>query len=102
LKTTIVIPTYNEAGNLPKLVKALCSLPIPGLNILIVDDNSSDGTGQIADELAAKYTGRIEVLHRPGKMGLGTAYVTGFQMAVKAGADAVVKWMRISPIRPKN
>jgi dolichol-phosphate mannosyltransferase len=89
LKTTIVIPTYNEADNLPKLVQALCSLPIPGLNILIVDDNSTDGTGKIADELAAKYAGQIEILHRPGKMGLGTAYVTGFQMAIKAGADAV-------------
>ena len=89
MKTTIVIPTYNEADNLPKLVQALCSLPMQGLSVLIVDDNSSDGTGEIADELAVKYPDRIEVLHRPGKMGLGTAYVTGFQMAVKAGADAV-------------
>jgi dolichol-phosphate mannosyltransferase len=89
LKTTIVIPTYNEAENLPKLVQALFSLPMPDLAILVVDDNSTDGTGRIADELAAKHPGRIDVLHRPGKMGLGTAYVTGFQMAVKAGADAV-------------
>jgi dolichol-phosphate mannosyltransferase len=89
LKTTLVIPTYNEAENLPELVQALFSLPMPGLNLLIIDDNSSDGTGKIADELAKKHNGRIEVLHRPGKMGLGTAYVTGFQMAVKAGADAV-------------
>jgi dolichol-phosphate mannosyltransferase len=84
-----VIPTYNEAENLPKLVQALFSLPMPDLNLLIIDDNSSDGTGKIADELAEKHKGRIEVLHRPGKMGLGTAYVTGFQIAVKAGADAV-------------
>jgi dolichol-phosphate mannosyltransferase len=89
LKTTIVIPTFNESENLPKLVAALISLPIPGLCLLIVDDNSTDGTGRLADELAAKHAGRIEVLHRPGKMGLGTAYVTGFQMAVKAGADVV-------------
>jgi dolichol-phosphate mannosyltransferase len=89
LKTTLVIPTYNEAENLPKLVQALFSLPMPGLNLLIIDDNSSDGTGKIADELAKKHKGRIEVLHRPGKMGLGTAYVTGFQMAINAGADAV-------------
>lgn len=89
MKTTLVIPTYNEAENLPKLVQALFSLPMPGLNLLIIDDNSSDGTGKIADELAKIHNGRIEVLHRPGKMGLGTAYVTGFQMAVKAGADAV-------------
>lgn len=89
MKTTLVIPTYNEAENLPKLVQALFSLPMPGLNLLIIDDNSSDGTGKIADELAKKHKGRIEVLHRPGKMGLGTAYVTGFQMAINAGADAV-------------
>jgi dolichol-phosphate mannosyltransferase len=89
LKTTLVIPTYNEAENLPKLVQAVFSLPMPGLNLLVIDDNSSDGTGRIADDLAKKHPGRIEVLHRPGKMGLGTAYVTGFQMAVKAGADAV-------------
>jgi dolichol-phosphate mannosyltransferase len=91
MKTTLVIPTYNEADNLPKLVQAVISLPIPGLNLLIIDDNSSDGTGKIADELAKKHKGRIEVLHRPGKMGLGTAYVTGFQMAVNAGADAVAQ-----------
>jgi dolichol-phosphate mannosyltransferase len=89
VKITLVIPTYNEAENLPKLVQALFSLPMPGLSLLIVDDNSSDGTGRIADELTKKHSGRIQVLHRPGKMGLGTAYVTGFQMAVKAGADAV-------------
>ncbi|MGA9398633.1 MAG: polyprenol monophosphomannose synthase [Anaerolineaceae bacterium] len=89
MKTTLVIPTYNEAENLPKLVQALFSLSMPGLGLLIIDDNSSDGTGVLADQLAKKHPGRIDVLHRPGKMGLGTAYVTGFQMAVKAGADAV-------------
>ena len=89
MKTTLVIPTYNEAENLPKLVQALFSLSMPGLGLLIIDDNSSDGTGMLADQLAKKHPGRIDVLHRPGKMGLGTAYVTGFQMAVKAGADAV-------------
>lgn len=70
-------------------MQALFSLSLPGLNLLIIDDNSSDGTGRLADEYAKKYPGRIRVLHRPGKMGLGTAYVTGFQMAVKSGADAV-------------
>lgn len=89
MKITLVIPTYNEAENLPKLAHSLFSLPLPGFKLLVVDDNSSDGTGRIADELAKKYKGRMDVLHRPGKMGLGTAYVTGFQMAVKAGADAV-------------
>ena len=85
----MVIPTYNEVENLPKLVQAIFSLPLPGLGLLIIDDNSSDGTGKLADQLSKEHPGRIEVLHRPGKMGLGTAYVTGFQMAVKTGADAV-------------
>lgn len=89
MKTTIVIPTFNEADNLPKLVRELFSLPLPGLSLLIVDDNSKDGTGEIADQLAKKNPGRIHVLHRPGKMGLGTAYVTGFQLAVEEGADVV-------------
>lgn len=84
-----MIPTYNEAENLPKLVHALFSLPLPGLGLLIIDDNSPDGTGAIADELVKKHPGRIEVMHRAGKMGLGTAYVTGFQHAVRAGAEAV-------------
>jgi dolichol-phosphate mannosyltransferase len=55
LKTTLVIPTYNEAENLPKLVQAVFSLPMPGLNLLVIDDNSSDGTGRIADDLAKKH-----------------------------------------------
>lgn len=89
LNITIVIPTYNEAENLPILVQAFFSLPIKKLKLLIVDDNSPDGTGAIADQLQKKHTGLMQVLHRPGKMGLGTAYVTGFQMAIKDGADVV-------------
>ena len=72
MRITVVTPTYNEAENLPKLVSALFSLPLD-LSILIVDDNSPDGTGKIADELAQTYLGRVEVLHRPGKMGLRSA-----------------------------
>ncbi|MBL8092467.1 MAG: glycosyltransferase, partial [Anaerolineales bacterium] len=75
---TVVIPTYNEAENLPKLVSALFSLPLD-LNLLVVDDDSPDGTGRIAEELAKAHPGRIEVLHRPGKMGLRSAYLNGFQ-----------------------
>ncbi|MBN2256641.1 MAG: polyprenol monophosphomannose synthase [Anaerolineaceae bacterium] len=89
MNITIVIPTYNEAENLPILVQAFFSLPIKKLKLLIVDDNSPDGTGAIADQLQKKHTGLMQVLHRPGKMGLGTAYVTGFQMAIKDGADVV-------------
>jgi dolichol-phosphate mannosyltransferase len=77
LKITVVTPTYNEAENLPKLVSALFSLPLD-LNILVVDDNSPDGTGQIADELSRR-DHRLQVLHRPGKMGLRSAYLHAFK-----------------------
>ena len=89
MNTTIVIPTYNEAENLPVLVPAVFNLPLPGLKILIVDDNSPDGSGQIGEDLGKQWPGRVEVLHRPGKMGLGTAYIQGFQHAIQQGAEAV-------------
>jgi dolichol-phosphate mannosyltransferase len=91
LKITIVVPTYNEAENLPKLVSALFSLPLPELSLLVVDDNSPDGTGKLAEEQKPLYPGRVEVLHRPGKMGLGSAYLQGFQQALRQGAEAVVQ-----------
>jgi dolichol-phosphate mannosyltransferase len=90
LRTTIIIPTYNEAENLPKLVSALFSLPLE-LNILVVDDNSPDGTGHLAEELASSHPGRIRVMHRPVKMGLRSAYMNGFQKAIYDGADAIVQ-----------
>lgn len=89
MQLSVVIPTYNEAENLPKLVSALFSLPIQGLCILVVDDNSPDGTGQAADALAESHPGRLSVLHRPGKMGLGSAYIQGFQKVLSDGAEAV-------------
>lgn len=91
LQPTIVTPTYNEAENLPKLVSALFALPVENLKILVVDDHSPDGTGQVADELAEKHPGRVRVLHRAGKLGLGTAYLAGFHQALEDGADAVVQ-----------
>ena len=91
MKTTIVIPTYNEAENIPKLVKALFDLNLPELTILIVDDNSPDGTGQIGEELDRQNGMRVQVLHRPGKMGLGSAYRQGFQRALDDGAEAVLQ-----------
>ena len=75
MRITVVTPTYNEAENLPKLVSALFSLPLD-LHVLVVDDNSPDGTGKIADDLAVKFPGRIEVLHRPGKMGKSFSSMT--------------------------
>jgi len=89
VKTTIVIPTYNEAVNLPILVEKLFNLPLTDLSILVVDDNSPDGTGNIAEELGKKYDGRVSVLHRAGKLGLGSAYIQGFQKAIQNGAEAV-------------
>lgn len=86
---TIVIPTYNEAENLPELVSALFTLPIPDIHILIVDDNSPDGTGEVAETLARQHPGHMHILHRNGKLGLGTAYIQGFQMALANGAQAI-------------
>ena len=87
----IVIPTYNEAENLKGLVSALYKLPIDRLNILIVDDNSPDGTGEIAEDLAHKYPGRLSVLHRAGKLGLGSAYIKGIRIALESGSDYIVQ-----------
>ena len=91
MKTMVVMPTYNEAVNLPAIVSQLWSLDIDGLEILVVDDNSPDGTGQIADELANQYRDCFHVIHRPGKQGLGTAYLTGFSYALEHGADYIVQ-----------
>jgi dolichol-phosphate mannosyltransferase len=90
LRITIVIPTYNEAENLPKLVSALFSLPLD-LRLLVVDDNSPDGTGVLAEELSQKHPGRLEVLRRPGKMGLRSAYLNGFQKILDGDAEAIVQ-----------
>ena len=88
---TVVVPTYNEANNLPTLVETLLALDVPNLGILVVDDNSPDGTGQVADDLSEQLAGRVHVLHREGKLGLGTAYITGFGYALDHGADFVVQ-----------
>ena len=90
MRIAVITPTYNEAENLPRLVSALFSLPLD-LSLLIVDDNSPDGTGQIADQLAVVFPGRVDVLHRPGKMGLRSAYLNGFQKILDGGAQAVVQ-----------
>jgi len=90
LRITVVTPTYNEAENLPKLVSALFSLPLD-LSVLVVDDNSPDGTGRVADELAAAYPGRVDVLHRPGKLGLRSAYLNGFQKILDGDSQFIVQ-----------
>jgi len=84
-----VIPTYNEAENLPLLVPRVLEQD-PRIEVLVVDDSSPDGTGEIADELAAGAS-RIHVLHRPAKEGLGSAYRAGLQRALDLGADFVIQ-----------
>lgn len=90
MKITAIIPTYNEAENLPDLVSALFLVPLD-LKVLIVDDNSPDGTGDLADRLSKENPGRINVIHRPGKSGLRTAYLTGFKQALSENVDAIVQ-----------
>ena len=83
-----MLPTYNERDNLEPIVTAVLS-QAPDIDVLVVDDNSPDGTGQIADRLAAEQPGRVSVLHRAGKRGLGTAYIEGFVLALERGYDFV-------------
>lgn len=89
MKTTIVIPTYNEKENLPILLENIFALKQESLYVLIVDDNSPDGTGQLADKLKEKYQPYLQVFHRPAKTGLGRAYIEGFQIAIDEGADII-------------
>lgn len=89
---TVVLPTYNEAANLPVIAAALFALPLPRLRILVADDNSPDGTGDIADQLADRYGApKMTVVHRPAKQGLGRAYVDGMTRALQAGAEFVAQ-----------
>lgn len=96
----VVIPTYNECENLPRIV-ARVHAAAPGVDILVADDNSPDGTGAIADELAAADS-RVHVLHRPGKAGLGAAYLAGFAWALERGYDAVVEMDADGSHRPED
>ena len=91
MKTVVVLPTYNEAQNLPPMIDALLHLEVIGLEVLVIDDGSPDGTGNLAEDLARKHTGRVHVMHRQGKQGLGSAYRAGFDWALRNGADYVVQ-----------
>jgi dolichol-phosphate mannosyltransferase len=88
---TVVIPTYNEADNLPAISAELLTLDVDDLEILVIDDASPDGTGQIAEDLAKRYPNRIHVIHRQGKLGLGTAYIQGFTWALEHGANYIIQ-----------
>lgn len=90
MRITVIIPTYNEAENLPTLVSALFDLPLD-ISLLVVDDDSPDGCGQVADQLSKEYPGRMNVLHRPGKQGLRSAYLNGFRAVLESGAEAIAQ-----------
>jgi dolichol-phosphate mannosyltransferase len=88
-KAVVVIPTYNESDNLQALVDSILRQH-PSLQILVVDDNSPDGTGELADRIAMAEP-RLTVMHRPGKMGLGSAYCDGFRRALESGAEYIIE-----------
>jgi dolichol-phosphate mannosyltransferase len=90
MRTTVVIPTYNERENIERLIRALMALHIADFHILVVDDASPDGTAEEVELLGREFPG-VSVLKRPGKMGLGSAYVEGFTRALAEGADVVVQ-----------
>ena len=90
MKFVIVLPTYNEAENLPRMVSALFMQQLD-FSLLVVDDNSPDGTGILADGLARDYAGRMQVLHRPGKQGLRSAYIEGFRKALELKPYGIVQ-----------
>lgn len=88
--TVVIVPTYNEADNLDELITRLLALPV-SIGVIIVDDNSPDGTGEKADLWSQREPERIHVVHRPGKLGLGTAYISGFRFALdKINAQRVM------------
>jgi dolichol-phosphate mannosyltransferase len=87
MKTLVLIPTYNEKDNIPVLVTDLMS--IPGVSVMVLDDQSPDGTGKVADELGVRFPGRVQVLHRSGQRGLGVSYLEGFHRAIESDFDFV-------------
>lgn len=85
----VIIPTYNERETLPHLIRQLMELP--GVRVLVVDDGSPDGTGQIAEHLSSTFPGRLEVMHRPRPAGLGSAYIDGMQHALAYQTDLIAQ-----------
>lgn len=91
MSLAVVIPTYNEAKNLAALVARIEALHLPSIKIIVVDDNSPDGTGQLAERLAQSLEGTLIVLHRESKKGLGPAYIDGFRYALQEGVEIIIQ-----------
>ncbi|MDT8306809.1 MAG: polyprenol monophosphomannose synthase [Anaerolineae bacterium] len=89
VETYVIVPTYNEADNLDELVSDLLALPVT-LGVIVVDDNSPDGTGKMAEQWAAGHPERVYAIHRPAKLGLGTAYIAGFRKALELDAGMIM------------
>lgn len=87
LSALVIVPTYNERGNLPTLTAGL--MKYPNVRLMVVDDQSPDGTGALADDLARQYAGRIEVMHRTGRRGLGRSYIDGIRKAITEPVDVI-------------
>jgi dolichol-phosphate mannosyltransferase len=90
MQATVLVPTYNESSNLEAMLRALSGVVRDGDRVLVIDDSSPDGTGEVADRLAAEL-GFVDVLHRPKKEGLGPAYIAGFRQALAAGAELILE-----------
>ena len=90
MRATVCLPTYNERDNLPRMIEALAGVLRDGDRVLVIDDNSPDGTGELADRLAETHP-FVDVLHRPEKEGLGRAYIAGFERVLETDAELVLE-----------
>lgn len=88
--SVVIIPTYNEKENIKSIIEAVFALP-EQFDVLIIDDNSPDGTAAIVKKMQSDYSGRLHLLERSGKLGLGTAYITGFKWSIEAGYDFIIE-----------
>ena len=95
----VIIPTYKEKENIEKIIRYVFNLPM-AFDILIIDDNSPDGTADIVKGMMAEFSDRLFILERPGKLGLGTAYIMGFNGRLNAITNMSLRWMPTSPTIP--
>lgn len=89
--SVVIIPTYNEKENIANMIRTVMAITEHQFDVLIIDDNSPDGTGDIVDQMINECQGRLYIIKREGKLGLGTAYITGFKWALQQGYDYVIE-----------